>query len=337
MLPWGCNLCSWPTSCPPEAIVCRVPTEAASLAQEQWQLVVGEQPGVANEDMDMTRGCLVLYQRCQGRQQVAALPLENGLPAAARPAVAAAAAGAETAQLPTQAAAVTAAAAQAQATEPTNSVAGEAAPSCLQLAPLPAWALSVAAGANADFESQQLRLMLSSPVHPEVACDWDLQSGQLRQHPGPAAAGASATEQQLAWTQLWATSADATAVPLTVAYAAEESAASDGGQNSKGSSSSSRSPPRPRPCLLVVYGAYGHSLPTGFLAERLPLLHRGWVVALAHVRGGGELGRRWHAAGRGAHKPNSIADLEACLDHLISTGGERCMPCVAAVRCAKSP
>ncbi len=296
-------------------------------------MVVGEQPGVANADMDMTRDCLVLYQLRQGRQQVAALPLINGLPAATmRPADRAAAAGGGAAQQPRQAAA----AAQLAAAE--AEAAAEAASSCLQLAPLPSWALSVAAGANADFESQQLRLMLSSPVHPEVAYDWDLASGQLLRHPEPAgeaagaaevpqaavAAAAGAAEQQLAWSQQWAASADGTAVPLTLAYAAEAAAGSgsdDSSSTGGGGSGSGWCTSHPRPCLLVVYGAYGHSLPTGFLAERLPLLHRGWVVALAHVRGGGELGRRWHAAGRGAHKANSVADLEACLDHLIAAGG----------------
>ena len=46
------------------------------------------------------------------------------------------------------------------------------------------------------------------------------------------------------------------------------------------------------PALVNVYGAYGHVLDTGFEPERLALLDRGWVIALAHVRGGGELGRR---------------------------------------------
>lgn len=255
----------------------RVPAASPSLAQEQWRVVVGEEAGVATEDMDMARHHLVLYQRRQGRQQVAALPLHDGLPAAS---------------------------------------------AALQTAPLPGWALSVAAGANADLDSDRLRLMLSSPVHPEVAYEWHLSSGQLeaRQVPpalaadAPPASGPGAGE--LGWRQLWATSHDGTAVPLTVAHAAGSSSSSTGG-----SEAPLPPPSDPRPCLLVVYGAYGHCLPTDFLAERLPLLRRGWVLALAHVRGGGELGRRWHAGGRGAHKANSAADLEACLDLLVSTGG----------------
>ena len=74
------------------------------------------------------------------------------------------------------------------------------------------------------------------------------------------------------------------------------------------------------PLLLAAYGAYGECLEADFRAERLCLLAAGWVVALAHVRGGGELGRSWHAAGRGVSKMNSVADLEACMDHLVSQG-----------------
>lgn len=52
------------------------------------------------------------------------------------------------------------------------------------------------------------------------------------------------------------------------------------------------------PCLLQVYGAYGMVLETGFNSAAQLLLDRGWTLAFAHVRGGGELGRRWHHAGR---------------------------------------
>ncbi|WIA09240.1 hypothetical protein OEZ85_008648 [Tetradesmus obliquus] len=71
------------------------------------------------------------------------------------------------------------------------------------------------------------------------------------------------------------------------------------------------------PLLVEVYGAYGQVLEADFRAHRLALLQRGWAVALAHVRGGGEGGRRWHAAGRQLRKPNSVSDLLACLQLLL--------------------
>jgi oligopeptidase B len=72
------------------------------------------------------------------------------------------------------------------------------------------------------------------------------------------------------------------------------------------------------PMHLVGYGAYGHPLPVLFSSNRLSLLDRGAVCALAHVRGGGELGKPWHDAGRMERKPNSFTDFIAVADFLVS-------------------
>ncbi|MES2305970.1 MAG: S9 family peptidase [Gemmatimonadota bacterium] len=74
------------------------------------------------------------------------------------------------------------------------------------------------------------------------------------------------------------------------------------------------------PCLLHGYGAYGYPYPVSFSSGRLSLLERGVVVAIAHVRGGGELGKPWHDAGRMAFKKNSFSDFLAAADHLAATG-----------------
>jgi oligopeptidase B len=71
------------------------------------------------------------------------------------------------------------------------------------------------------------------------------------------------------------------------------------------------------PMHLVGYGAYGHPLPVLFSSNRLSLLDRGAVCALAHVRGGGELGKPWHDAGRMERKPNSFTDFIAVADFLV--------------------
>jgi len=71
------------------------------------------------------------------------------------------------------------------------------------------------------------------------------------------------------------------------------------------------------PMHLVGYGAYGYPLPVMFSSNRLSLLDRGAVCALAHVRGGGELGKPWHDAGRMEHKPNSFTDFIAVADFLV--------------------
>jgi oligopeptidase B len=77
---------------------------------------------------------------------------------------------------------------------------------------------------------------------------------------------------------------------------------------------------KPRPTVLVVYGAYGVSLRPQFSLARQHFLQAGGAVALAHVRGGGELGPAWHAAGRRELKTNSLDDVLACLTWLKAQG-----------------
>jgi oligopeptidase B len=72
--------------------------------------------------------------------------------------------------------------------------------------------------------------------------------------------------------------------------------------------------------LLYGYGSYGFSTEPAFDARRLSLLDRGFAYAMAHVRGGSELGRAWYEQGRLMHKKNSFTDLIACAEHLIARG-----------------
>jgi oligopeptidase B len=78
--------------------------------------------------------------------------------------------------------------------------------------------------------------------------------------------------------------------------------------------------PGPAPLVLTGYGAYGYPLGASFSYSRVSLLERGVGYAIAHVRGGGELGKPWHDQGRMAHKRNSFGDFIACAEHLIAAG-----------------
>lgn len=157
---------------------------------------------------------------------------------------------------------------------------------------------------NGDYSSTTFRLYASSPAHPEVPLQVDLATGALHPLPSTRPHTADAAAQPPQHTQhrqhqqqqqdspdvgrslpqprdcglvshrLWAPAPDGTLVPLTLLQPA--------GKVGSG----------PRPLLVEVYGAYGHVLESEFKPHRLPLLARGWSVALAHVRGGGELGRR---------------------------------------------
>ena len=72
------------------------------------------------------------------------------------------------------------------------------------------------------------------------------------------------------------------------------------------------------PLFLYGYGSYGHSIDPNFSSNRLSLLDRGFVYAIAHIRGGEEMGRRWYDQGKLLHKRNTFTDFIACAEHLIA-------------------
>jgi oligopeptidase B len=101
----------------------------------------------------------------------------------------------------------------------------------------------------------------------------------------------------------WATADDGTRVPISLVYRGDLV-----------------EPGRPAPTLLYGYGSYELSIDPGFSISRLSLLERGVVFAVAHVRGGGELGRDWYENGKTLTKRNTFTDFVACARHLQATG-----------------
>ena len=102
--------------------------------------------------------------------------------------------------------------------------------------------------------------------------------------------------------RLWATAADGARVPISIV--------APRGQRRDGSA----------PCLLYGYGAYELNSEPTFSPARLNLLERGMSFAIAHVRGGGELGRHWYEEGRMEQKRNTFTDFVAAAEHLVDTG-----------------
>ncbi len=78
--------------------------------------------------------------------------------------------------------------------------------------------------------------------------------------------------------------------------------------------------PGKNPLYVYGYGSYGYSLPMGFNSNRLSLLDRGIVMAYAHIRGGGDLGKPWHDAGKMLVKQNTFTDFIASVEHLTAAG-----------------
>ncbi len=156
-------------------------------------------------------------------------------------------------------------------------------------------------GPNPEFASATLRYDYSSLITPRSIFDLDMDSGKSvlrKQQPvlGGYDPAAFATER------LWATAPDGVRIPISVVHRGD--VALDG----------------TAPCLLYGYGAYEHSVDPVFSTFRLSLLERGFVFAIAHVRGGGELGRRWYEEGKLLAKPNTFTDFVACAHHLVDTG-----------------
>ena len=204
------------------------------------------------------------------------------------------------------------------------------------LAELPAGAATVSAGSNAWFHAAEARVSVASPLHADVACACPL--------PPLAGIGAARGEGQrfvaralLRGVGLGSNSTDdesdggssglqdASGVDCEVVRLLAPSPGLGGGQDPASIPITVIRPANtdagPSPLLLHVYGAYGQVLETSpFRPEWAPLLARGWTLAFAHVRGGGERGTDWHAAGRRLRKENTFIDLEAAAEHLCDQG-----------------
>ncbi len=165
---------------------------------------------------------------------------------------------------------------------------------------LPDAAYSLHVQNSLEFASDKIRLRYASLNRPAQIRQLDLPSGEQKvlketRVLGPFDADAYVSQR------LWATAPDGTQVPISLVVKREMLG-------------------KPTPLYLYGYGAYGESLDPWFSHARLSLLDRGIAFAIAHVRGGGELGEAWYRAGKQEHKQNTFNDFIACAEHLITSG-----------------
>jgi oligopeptidase B len=164
--------------------------------------------------------------------------------------------------------------------------------------PFPEPAYSVFPAANAEFDTRKFRYSYESMVTPRSIFDYDLDtrtSELLKEQ--PVLGGYDRT--QYVSERLFATAPDGVPVPISVVY--KKGTPRDGSA----------------PMLLGGYGSYGLPLPVTFSSGRLSLLDRGLIVALAHIRGGGEMGKPWHDDGRLMKKRNTFTDFIAVAEQLV--------------------
>jgi len=160
-------------------------------------------------------------------------------------------------------------------------------------------AYNASLGANREFDTDQVRYDYQSFVTPRSVFDYNVRSRErtLRKQQ-PVLGGYDPAEYTSA--RLHAVAADGAKIPVSIVH--RRDAALDGSA----------------PVLLYGYGSYGISIPVNFSSNRLSLLGRGVIYAVAHIRGGGELGKPWHDAGRMQQKMNTFTDFIAAAEYLIA-------------------
>lgn len=157
---------------------------------------------------------------------------------------------------------------------------------------------SAGVGANPEFDTETLRFGYSSMTTPGSVFDYNMKTRERELKKQQAVLGEfNSSDYQSE--RVFATAADGVRVPISLVY-------------KKGFARNGQSP-----CLLYAYGSYGHSIDAGFSSTRLSLLNRGFVFAIAHIRGGSDMGRSWYEDGKLLKKRNTFTDFIACGEFLV--------------------
>ncbi|HEY0760002.1 MAG TPA: S9 family peptidase [Acidisarcina sp.] len=159
---------------------------------------------------------------------------------------------------------------------------------------------------NRLFDTRKYRYSYQSLVTPGSVCDYDLATGRselLKQVEVPG----GFDRRQYRSERVFATAPDGASIPVSLVYRIDMRQAAEDGRGLN-------------PLYIYGYGSYGYSLPISFNASRLSLLDRGVVIAYAHIRGGGDMGKAWHDAGRLMQKRNTFTDFIAVTEHLVARG-----------------
>ncbi|RAK31778.1 oligopeptidase B [Actinoplanes lutulentus] len=164
--------------------------------------------------------------------------------------------------------------------------------------PFPEPIYSVGLAGNPEYETSSVRISYTSLVTPESVFDVDLVSRAMTlRKQKPVLGGYDPADYEQF--REWATAPDGTRIPISIV--ARKGTVKNGDN----------------PAVIYGYGSYEHSIDPYFSIARLSLLDRGVVFAIAHVRGGGELGRNWYENGKMLAKKNTFTDFVACAEALV--------------------
>jgi oligopeptidase B len=160
-------------------------------------------------------------------------------------------------------------------------------------------AYQVYTGTNVDFNTNKLRLGYQSMTTPSSVIEYDMVSKDRKVLKQQEVLGGFDKEEYKA-ERIWATARDGAEVPMSIVY-------------KKGTKLNANTP-----LLLYGYGSYGHTIDPYFSPSRLSLLDRGFVFAIAHIRGSQMMGREWYNKGKMLNKMNTFNDFIDCAEHLIN-------------------
>ena len=161
-------------------------------------------------------------------------------------------------------------------------------------------AYSAGIGMNPEVETEWLRFHYSSLTTPPSTFEQNMQTEERNLLKQQEVLGGFNSEEYVS-ERIFATAADGTKVPVSLVY--QKRSFNKDGSN---------------PCLLYGYGSYGHSMDASFRYSIISLLERGFVYAIAHIRGGEDMGRYWYEEGKLLKKKNTFTDFIACAEHLIN-------------------
>lgn len=152
---------------------------------------------------------------------------------------------------------------------------------------------------NVDFDTDILRYSYQSMTTPSSVIDFNMNTKTKEIKKEQEVLGGKFDKNNYTEDRIWATAKDGTKIPISMVYSK--------GLKKDGSN----------PLLLYAYGSYGHSMDATFSSTRLTLLDRGFVFAIAHIRGGEDLGRKWYEDGKLLEKKNTFTDFIDCSKFLM--------------------
>jgi oligopeptidase B len=159
-------------------------------------------------------------------------------------------------------------------------------------------AYTVSSSVNMDFDTEWLRYGYSSLTTPESTFDYNMRTKEKKLLKEQEVVGGY-NKEKYQTERLWALATDGVSIPISLVY--KKGIKKDG----------------TNPALLYAYGSYGYSTDPSFSSTRLSLLDRGFIFAIAHVRGGQEMGRQWYEDGKMFKKKNTFTDFIDCAEFLI--------------------